>query len=69
MKHSDIPIAPPEVVKRPPYLELHSTSSMGLPRLIPEGGSHVSGKFFLQGMVSSIPSYTIHQDLDIWETT
>jgi len=68
------PIASSEIVKRLPYLDavinealrLHSTSSMGLPRLVPEGGLHVSGKFFPEGTVLSVPSYTIHRDPEIW---
>jgi len=72
--HEDDPIASSEVVKRLPYLgavinealRLHSTSSMGLPRLVPEGGLHVSGKFFPEGTVLSVPSYTIHRDPEIW---
>ena len=39
---------------------------MGLPRLVPEGGLHVSGKFFPEGAVLSVPSYTIHRDPEIW---
>ena len=72
--HEDDPIASSEIVKRLPYLEavineslrLHSTSSIGLPRLVPEGGLHVSGKFFPEGTVLSVPSYTIHRDPGIW---
>ena len=72
--HEDSPIAPWEIVKRLPYLEavvnealrLHSTSAMGLPRVVPEGGLYVSGKFFPEGTVLSVPSYTIHRDREIW---
>ena len=70
----DDPIASMEVVKRLPYLEavinesmrLHSTSAMGLPRIVPEGGLHVSGKFFLGGTILSVPSYSIHRNPEIW---
>ena len=72
--HEDDPIASPEIVKRLPYLDavinealrLHSTSSIGLPRLVPECGLYVSGKFFPEGTVLSVPSYTIHRDPEIW---
>ena len=72
--HEDDPIASSEIVKRLPYLEavinealrLHSTSSIGLPRIVPEGGLHVSGKFFPEGTILSVPSYTIHRDPEIW---
>ena len=68
------PIASSEIVKRLPYLEavinealrLHSTSSLGLPRVAPEGGLHILGKFFPEGTVLSVPSYTIHRDREIW---
>jgi len=39
---------------------------MGLPRIVPEGGLHVSGKFFPEGTILSVPSYTIHRDPEIW---
>lgn len=39
---------------------------MGLPRIVPEGGLHVSGKFFPEGAILSVPSYTIHRDPEIW---
>jgi len=72
--NDDDPIASQEIVKRLPYLEavinealrVHSTSSMGLPRLVTEGGLHVSGRFFPEGTVLSVPSYTIHRDPEIW---
>ena len=39
---------------------------MGLPRIVPEGGLHVSGKFFPEGTILSVPSYTIHRDPGVW---
>jgi len=61
-------------VKRLPYLDacineglrLHSTSSLGLPRLVPEGGMSVMGHYFPSGTVLSVPSYSIHRDQRIW---
>ena len=72
--NEDDPIASPEIVKRLPYLDavineslrLHSTTGIGLPRVIPEGGLYVLGKFFPEGTVLSVPSYTIHRDPEIW---
>jgi benzoate 4-monooxygenase len=63
-----------EQVKRVPYLEAvinealrhHSTSAMGLPRIVPEGGLTVLGRQFLEGTVVSVPSYSIHRDQKIW---
>ncbi|KAG2117260.1 cytochrome P450 [Suillus discolor] len=63
-----------EQVKRLPYLEavinealrMHSTSSMGLPRVAPEGGLTIQGIHFPQGAVLSVPSYTIHRDTKVW---
>jgi len=61
-------------VKRLPYLDacineglrLHSTSSLGLPRIVPEGGMMISGNFYPAGTVLSVPSYTIHRDPAVW---
>lgn len=47
-------------------LRYHSTSAMGLPRLIPPGGAHIAGRFFPEGTVVSVPSYTIHRDPEVW---
>lgn len=57
-----------------PYLEAvlneslryHSTSSLGLPRLLPEGGATVCGRYFPGGTVLSVPAYTIHRDPSVW---
>ncbi|KAM5532170.1 hypothetical protein V8D89_014195 [Ganoderma adspersum] len=70
----DDPIAAFEQVKRLPYLEavinealrIHSTSGIGLPRLVPEGGLTVCGRFFPEGTVLSVPTYTIHRDREVW---
>ncbi|KAG0691553.1 cytochrome P450 [Suillus ampliporus] len=61
-------------VKRLPYLEavihealrIHSTSSLGLPRIAPEGGLTIRGIHFPQGTILSVPSYTIHRDTNVW---
>jgi benzoate 4-monooxygenase len=61
-------------VKHLPYLEacinealrIHSTSSLGLPRLVPEGGLTICGQFFVEGTVLSVPSYSIHRDQAVW---
>jgi benzoate 4-monooxygenase len=64
-----------EQVKDLPYLDMviqetlriHSTSSTGLPRLVPAGpGVEVCGRHFPQGTVLSVPAYTIHHSKEIW---
>jgi len=70
----DETVATGDQVKRLPYLDacineglrLHSTSSLGLPRIVPEGGMTILGQFFPEGTVVSVPSYTIHRDTSIW---
>ena len=48
-------------------LRIHSTSSTGLPRLVPAGpGVEVCGRHFPQGTVLSVPAYTIHHSKEIW---
>lgn len=74
LAHEDDPVASFEQVKRLPYLEavinetlrIHSTSGIGLPREVPEGGLTVIGKTFPPGTVLSVPTYTIHRDKRVW---
>lgn len=47
-------------------MRLHSTSALGLPRVVPDGGFSVLDQFFPAGTVLSVPSYTIHRDKAIW---
>lgn len=58
-----------------PYLEMviqetlriHSTSSTGLPRVVPPGpGVDLAGHHFPQGVVLSVPAYTIHHSKEVW---
>lgn len=67
-------VATAEQVKRLPYLDacineglrIHSTSGIGLPRVVPEGGLEVLGHHFPAGTILSVPSYSIHRDPEIW---
>lgn len=48
-------------------LRIHSTSSLGLPRVVPPGpGVEVAGHHFPQDTVLSVPAYTIHHSKEIW---
>ncbi|KAF9255151.1 cytochrome P450 [Marasmius fiardii PR-910] len=71
-----------EVVKNLPYLQavineslrLHSTSALGLPRIVPEEGMVVPLGFsrdgpqveLKPGSIVSVPSFTIHRSTEIW---
>jgi benzoate 4-monooxygenase len=48
-------------------MRLHSTSALGLPRLVANGpGVEFDGHYFPPGTVLSVPSYTIHHMEEIW---
>lgn len=47
-------------------LRIHSTSAIGLPRLMPAGGVNIEGHHFPEGSVLSVPTYTIHRDPKVW---
>jgi benzoate 4-monooxygenase len=47
-------------------LRIHSTSALGLPRVVPAGGMEVGGRVYREGAVLSVPSYTIHRDVGVW---
>lgn len=69
------PVPKYSMVKHLPFLKgcidegmrLHSTSAIGLPRIVVEGpGVDFDGKHFPPGTVLSVPSYTIHHMAEIW---
>ncbi|KAI2630059.1 cytochrome p450 benzoate 4-monooxygenase [Xylaria nigripes] len=48
-------------------MRLHSTSALGLPRIVTEpSGIVCEDLFFPEGTVLSTPSYTLHHTADIW---
>lgn len=48
-------------------LRIHSTSSLGLPRVVPPGdGVTILGHHFPAGTTLSVPAYTIHHSKEIW---
>ncbi|KAF1996720.1 cytochrome P450 [Amniculicola lignicola CBS 123094] len=48
-------------------MRIHSTSSLGLPRVVPPGpGITISGFHFPQSTVLSVPAYTMHHSTAIW---
>jgi benzoate 4-monooxygenase len=47
-------------------LRIHSTSSLGLPRIVPAPGITLNNHFFPAGTVLSVPAYTIHHSTAIW---
>jgi benzoate 4-monooxygenase len=48
-------------------LRIHSTSSLGLPRVVPPGpGVRILDQHFPAGSVVSVPAYTVHHSTEIW---
>lgn len=47
-------------------MRIHSTSSLGLPRVVVGDGLTLHGHFFPPGTVLSVPAYTIHHSKEIW---
>ena len=47
-------------------LRLRTTVSVGLPRVVAEGGAEVCGRHFEAGTVLSTPTYTVHRDERVW---
>ena len=47
-------------------MRLFSFSGIGLPRVVPEGGMVVLGKYFPEGTVLSVPTYSLHRDKEVW---
>ena len=47
-------------------LRYHSTSAIGLPRVIPAGGATVCGEHFPAGTILSVPAYTLHRTKSVF---
>lgn len=47
-------------------MRLHSTSAIGLPRIVTKHGIQHGDTCYPRGTVLSVPSYTIHHDADVW---
>lgn len=47
-------------------MRIHSTSSLGLPRLVTGDGITLQNHFFPAGTTLSVPAYTIHHSKEIW---
>lgn len=47
-------------------MRLRSTSSTGLERVVPPGGSTIAGKFFPENSLVSIPTYAIHHNPELF---
>ncbi|KAK7728221.1 hypothetical protein SLS53_009424 [Cytospora paraplurivora] len=72
---ADAPTAEHQQVKNLPFLRrcidegmrLHSTSALGLPRIVtaPQGVTYGEHRF-PPGTVLSVPSFTIHHDEEVW---
>jgi len=49
-------------------LRVKPASSMGLPRVVPEGGRVVAGKFIQGGVTVSVPTYTLLRNAEAFES-
>ncbi|KAI0315173.1 cytochrome P450 [Amylostereum chailletii] len=74
LAHEEASVCHYEAVKSLRYLEavinesmrLQSLLGLGLPREVPEEGMVVLGRFFPEGTVLSVPSYSLHYDARVW---
>ncbi|WYZ44978.1 hypothetical protein EsH8_VIII_000294 [Colletotrichum jinshuiense] len=48
-------------------LRVRPASSMGLPRVVPEGGRMIAGQFVSGGVTVSVPTYTLLRDAESFE--
>jgi cytochrome P450 len=48
-------------------LRIRPASTMGLPRVVPEGGRMIAGKFIEEGVTVSVPTYTLLRDREAFD--
>lgn len=48
-------------------LRVRPASTMGLPRIVPEGGRTIAGKFIEEGVTVSVPTYTLLRNEEAFE--
>jgi cytochrome P450 len=49
-------------------LRFRPASSMGLPRVVPQGGRTIAGRFVEEGVTVSVPTYTLLRDQEAFES-
>ena len=73
---ADVVVPTFEMIKDLPYLQSvinealrhHSTSGIGLPRMVPPDskGVEINGHFFPPGTTLSVPTYSVHHSKEVW---
>ena len=64
-----------DVVSRLPYLRacieeslrVRPASSFGLPRIVPDGGREIAGKYIPAGVIVSVPTYSLLRDENVFK--
>ncbi|KAJ5358867.1 uncharacterized protein N7496_011280 [Penicillium cataractarum] len=64
-----------DVMSRLPYLRacieeplrVRPASSFGLPRIVPAGGREIAGKFVQEGVIVSVPTYSLLRDENVFK--
>lgn len=66
-----------DVVSRLPYLRacieeslrVRPASSFGLPRIVPAGGREIAGNFVSEGVIASVPTYSLLRDETVFKNS
>lgn len=64
--HSDVQDLPYLQAVLSESLRYHSTSAIGLPRVMPPGGATICGKHFPEGTIVSVPAYSVHREKEVF---